>query len=471
MTADWDFLNYKNRWQRILESEMTGSDECASDPIIFDPPEAPQTVIYQWDLATFTKVLSCVVKGAFLSYPDNYIQVTWEFLKGVDCPVSICELIIDCIENDADVQAALGAFIQQQIGNAQGYPLSAKSNSEALNQGAETCDKNSLWGSCLYTIQTLNRLNLDFFETMEALTDNQEMLAFFVGAIPVLETLPIDEAIEIADKIREFVNDTYLAGYDVDLEQAMACDLFCLSVLNDCQLTAELIFDYFKSRALAIEGFEDVWTSALTIIHAMANWEEAVGEKVVLAMMACNIGFMTFLNSALGMDFGHFKALARAGIPDDDWITLCTSCEWDATFPTNAAWDLWTFNDYFGAIPEVVGTKLEGNNTTNGSGQLSLYIQTTIDTVVTKIEIDIEWQNDGLNPPPQLAVLYDGGTVLATQDIQSPTSGTATFSWEGLLSGSHTFYILASLFGDTANGDYVNLTEMRWFGTGDNPFD
>lgn len=327
MAHDWQFLPYNLRWLETLQSEQTGGDECASPPVVFNPPEVLQTVIFQWDLPTFTRLLSSVVKGAQLSYPDDWIQVTWEFLKGVDCPMPICDMILECLIESPEINAYLNSVIDTRTGGQRGKPLTSSQMSQSLQNNAGDCDLDTLWGSCLYTVQILNRLNEDFFEQIEALTNNQEMLAYIVGAIPVLETLPIDEFIELADRVREFVAETYAAGYDVDYEQELACGLFCAARANGCSLDMTVLTTFFFDRAQSVSGFEDAFQTALTIISAMASWEEVLGEEIVDTMMAANVGFMSFLNSAFGMDFGTFSLQAKAGIPDDDWQALCEECD------------------------------------------------------------------------------------------------------------------------------------------------
>jgi len=277
---------------------------------------------------------------------DVWQKAYLETLSKMDCGCEDCAWLIECLENEeflAALDAAIAGLLnnpasatsqavtnitQQAVGNALGNPLTSQSKQQALNQGADTCDKDALYGACVHAITTLNRLNQDFLEEIEALTDNQEMLSAFVSAIPILETLPIDDAIAFAGKIREFVQEFYLAGYDVDLESEMICALFCLAVANDCVLNMDVITDYFWNKASLFPPFDgtNVFTAALDILEACANWEEMTGEAVVFCMMAANVGFLSFLNSALGMDFGHFKLQTQAGIPSDDWMIFCEEC-------------------------------------------------------------------------------------------------------------------------------------------------
>lgn len=332
MAHEWQFLPYQLRWLETLQGDMVGDDGCSSSPIVFSPPEDLQPVLFQWDLATFTRLLSSVVKGAQLSYPDDWIQVTWDFLRGVDCPMAICDEILNCLQTNPSIQEFLTEFVGNSVEGVKGKPLSENQRTTPLQNNAGDCDLDTLWGSCLYTVQILNRLNQDFFEQIEALTNNQEMLAYVVGAIPILETLPIDEFIELADKVREFVAETYAAGYDVDYEQELACGLFCDARANECTLDMNVLTNFFFARAQEVAGFEDAFQTAITIVRAMASWEEVLGEQIVDTMMAANVGFMSFLNSSFGMDFGTFSLQAKAGIPDDDWQALCTDCDYGACY-------------------------------------------------------------------------------------------------------------------------------------------
>lgn len=308
------------------ESGAIGEGETVA-PFLWstDDPSERVLIALEVSLDEYEVLANTVDIGRDIAYNEKSWEVWWLWIRCYQM-VDWCAQVLNCITNDEAIGQYLAQLIQDTAGNAQGTPLSPSQQQTALNNGAGDCDLDALWGSCLYTVQILNRLNMDFLESVEAATDNQELLSYFVGAVPVLETLPIDEIIIFADKVREFVKDFYEAGYDVDLEQEMACALFCRARANDCFLSMEVIVDYFWNEAGTFDGFDNVFQGALQIISAMSNWQEMVGEGVVVCLMACNVGFMHWLNNAFGMDFGHFKLQARSGIPDDDWEALCDEC-------------------------------------------------------------------------------------------------------------------------------------------------
>jgi len=321
-------LRYPLTYSAITQGETP--DEGALSPFswITDDPDERVDIILNVSLNEYVALASSVNVGRDIAYNEDSLKVWYIWLRAYQM-LDMCARVLSCMMNDADIQAYLTGLIGSQTGNTPGYGLSQAQMAQNLSNTTD-CDLDELWGSCLYTVQILDRLNKDFLEQVEALTNNQEMLEYIVGAIPILETLPIDEFIGIADKVREFVAEFYAAGYDVDFEQEMACDIFCLARQNSCVLNMDVLVGYFVGRASTVEGFEDAWQTALTIVSAMSNWQEMTGEKVVLVMMAANVGFLSFLNSAFGMDFGEFSLKARSGIPDDDWETICDECACEA---------------------------------------------------------------------------------------------------------------------------------------------
>ena len=298
-------------------------------------PDERVLIALELSLNEYVALATSVDVGRDIAYNEDSFQIWWIWARAYRM-LNFCAEVLECMQTNPGIQALLQSMIATGA-NEKGIPLTPEQMELALQNNAGECDLDTLWGSCLFAVQMLNRLNEDFFEQIEALTDNQEMLAYIVGAIPILETLPIDEFIELADKVREFVRETYQAGYDVDYEYALACGLFCAARANNCVLDMNTITEYFFTKAEAVEGFEDAFQTAKTIVSAMASWQEVLGEQIVDTMMAANVGFLSFLNSAFGMTFGEFQLKARSGIPDDDWQAFCDDCPYGACYTQSAA--------------------------------------------------------------------------------------------------------------------------------------
>lgn len=398
-----------------------------------------------------------------------------------DCMTLNCDEVANCIETSDAVKNALYALVQSQIENAQGFPLSATTKSTPLNQNYETCDKDSLWGSCLNTIQTINRLNMDFLETVEAATNNQEAVDLLISAIPILETLPIDEALEFVNKIREFVQEFYLAGYDLDLETEFACELFCEAVANDCKLDMNVITAYFWARAEALVGWENAFLSSLALLSAAANWQEQTGEEVVICMYALNMGFLNFLNSALGMDFGHFKLKARSGIPDDDWMTCPCADAWVHTFDftiDDQGFVDWTVGGTFGG-DYVAGVGWDTiDNTSTGKNNRTISIKRDVPVMgnFTKIQVYGNFTLGAYDTPSEGA--YSLNTVDPVTNYQfiastGMPSGTDILiaEWTGDVDTdlAWAFFIRPSRNTGAVSGSAL-ATRIVFRGNGDDPF-
>lgn len=327
------------------------------------------------------------------------------------CDVIDCDEVAECIETSDAVKNALGQYINtnwiaSSPGSGQIPPSVAGENIFTLS---DTCDEDTAWGNALNIVQTLNRRNMDFLETVAAATNNQEMVSFFIGAIPLLETLPIDEIVVIANKVQAWLKESYEAGYDLDYEQERACEIFCLIQASpDCSLTFEQLRDFYWDKAREIAVFEDAFDTAATIISAWFNWDETLGEIVVDIMCAMQFGFLNFLNSAFGWAFTTFKLHANAGIPDDDWITVCDNCvfcyDTDGTFAAlisgewiedepemrfahaTAAGGLAQFNIQFDTPVIIVSWEGQfqslGSGTTTNTENISAYLGATLVAVL-----------------------------------------------------------------------------------------
>jgi hypothetical protein len=416
-----------------------------------------------------------------------------------------CSWILECLEDEAFVEAmdnfiaglindsasatsiAITNTVQQQIGNGMGYPLSQDARNQALNQNADTCDEDSLWGSCLNAVVVLNRLNLDFLETMEAASENQEILSGFVSAVPILETLPIDEVIAFADNVRAFVAEFYAAGYDVDLEGEFACELFCLAMDNDCKLTMDVLTDYFWNRAELIDGWENAFTGALEIVSALANWQETTGEAVVIAMMAANVGFMHWLNSALGLDFGRFQLQTRAGIPDDDWQLCACVNEWAYEFDfsvNDGGFVTWAQMD--GMTPVAFGVYVASDawqgqyktfNSPSTLGCVAIQIDIPIETHIT--EIKVVWSGVVSTIQGTVTDVVNVGTANLYSQVPSAKGTSGTMAERTVFTGDHAVtagddlqvrFVYKRTFSNTAETGSMEINKIRVLGTGDNPF-
>jgi len=333
---NWDFLEYKNRWLRKLEGEMTGDDDCTSSPIIFDPPETPQTVIYEWDLPTFTRIYGCILKGAQLSYPDDWIQVTWDFLKGVDCPMSICEMLIDCIENDEDVQAALKGVIAQ-YNRENGAPGNLMpSDKQAENWSGDfnpECNPDIVWSECVKVVERCNTAIVDLFESISE-ADTIAKIAGVLASVPVIENVGISSLTDLADLLITLALTTYNDDYTTSWAEELECAVFCLCK-GDCVVNFERIWSVLRPRIEDnIVGFVPPGN-----FLDMAGWAAAIsnfaGELIELnqadLLFYLIFGGLAYGNVILnqnniGAGILEIAVILASDEPSNDWEVLCVEC-------------------------------------------------------------------------------------------------------------------------------------------------
>jgi len=339
----WDFLEYRNRWLRHLEGEMLGSDECASDPIVFDPPEALQTIIYQWDLPTFTRLASCVFKGAQLSYPDDYIQVTWDFLRGVDCPMQICELMIECIQNDEDVRNALSGILGSRA-NPPGNPMTSLQKGENLaGETNPTCNKAVLSGQCSQVLAYTNQLIVDVLEKIEV-TSNIVELVDAASEFPIVGWLKdlsgAQTALALIQYYQNAIAEEYNAQYTQALADEIANEIYC-ACRDDCEVTIERIFEVYAARLAT-------YITVPTIADLIDLIEFVVGVSQDASFVVELAHFFAWGSAALGNFFfgGRFNGFLKEAIEgsgaNNNYVDALCETAWEHTFDFTSGTEGWT---------------------------------------------------------------------------------------------------------------------------------
>jgi len=117
------------------------------------------TLLISTNRESFKRVLSSILVGADLIYPDISHKVAFDYLREFDYPMSICSLIIDCIQNDEDVKAALREFLRDEglpNGNSGGGGVGTGTGAENMLSGIP-CDLDSIYGACVAIVIILRQ--------------------------------------------------------------------------------------------------------------------------------------------------------------------------------------------------------------------------------------------------------------------------------------------------------------------------
>jgi len=195
----------------------------------------------------------------------------------------------------------------------------------------------------------------------------------------------------------------------------------------------------------------------------------------VTCMFAANLGFLNFLNSSFGLDFGDFKLKARGGVPDDDWEMCDCSDVWAHEWNLRESAYIWVPANLDGA-PDCVWTLGEGYvSTPSAGGNTGLYIYapySSLGGAITRIEVGYSasniyggthqiYCNDVTNSSGAGSVGITGGELLAGEhDLVMPVSYMPIKT--GILIVMNTFPV--------AGGQTFKFNRVRIVGTGTDLF-
>jgi hypothetical protein len=338
-------LAYRNRFVKELVQNLEGYVAPTEPPVpqVISGPD--NTIVLQVSFEEWERLLSSVYTGADICYPEISDTVRWVLLRAVEQPVSICDMIINCINTNPATRAALRDFvlnddaIQQMIQNQinAGKPINPEIGI------LQNDDLDALFGAVTFLVDTIHDAIVDFNDDAEASTNSRELGQIIFEAIPIVETLPFNEVSDYIDTLYNQIIEVFDSQWDTTpitgTRDRIRCALFCIARDNGNGLTWDLIQDYFYQRT----GFN--WSTTLNIMLEFANFVTTgtwSGEEVV------DISFGNFAAAMSGMGkfgemlFPSLTSIMRLGQnnPDSDWEIVCEDCTPEPRTPViNSLWD------------------------------------------------------------------------------------------------------------------------------------
>lgn len=404
-------------------------------------PDEKVAITLELSLNEYVALATAVDVGRDIAYGADSWQIWWVWIRAFS--MAICEQVQECIETNQGVKDAIVNVMQEAGLQTPGTPLTGDLLTADLGNPNPTCDLDALYGSAVQIVQVTNRQIEDFLEVIEAITNNQEALSSALEFIPILgDVVPLPEIASFVQKIREWLQEAYVAGYDLSLETEFICDLFCIGKL-ECEITFETARNYFWGRAESVAGFGDAFESALTMLSALATWQEVAGVAVVEVMYGAAFGFMNYLSDMFGVDFASFLLRTRAGLPNDDWQFVCTDCS-DTEACFNMLSTFMTVNQ--GVLISDYPNLPFARSETDG-GQVEIRI--TFPEEVQLVSWWSQWQSlgSGANSNTRTIRLYAGGIVVATLYNNTALNGGYTWQVEQGTNGAGTSFDEVRLVG------------------------
>ena len=243
--------------------------------------------------------------------------------------LEFCEEVLNCILTESDIQQAIANYaLTSNIGGSTSENPTILAMDLVDNQAG--CDNDNIYGMVLQLVNFLDEINKDILEQLIASTQQMDALGRLISAIPVVETIPLDEALSFTNWMLDTIYSAYLAASTELFRVEVACDLFCLAQDNGCTLSLEEARDYFNDK-LAISL--DTSNPTQFLEDLIAN--NLAGTATFYGMYNLLFQLMAFGSPILGYLPDRIVRLVQAMFndPNSDWSTDCDAC------PTAWTWD------------------------------------------------------------------------------------------------------------------------------------
>jgi hypothetical protein len=243
-----------------------------------------------------------------------------------ECPVD-CAEVIACITTgltgDADLILALQLWLQQNINLTTTYPPDGQGMIPIAydNLNVTGCDNDEMFGFALQLVQFTDRAITDCLEIIEVITNSVELMSAMSEIAPSLTTVP-----DLVSYMVDNVAENYHANYDEELENKIACGLFCLMLKSEtCSITWAEITDYISVQ-LAYE-LEDVTLADWATYVVEGVWD---GDEFVYIMFLTFFAVLSIGGDWTGITLKSVQQIITSFFndPNPDWATLC-ECPYD----------------------------------------------------------------------------------------------------------------------------------------------
>lgn len=271
--------------------------------------------------------------------------------------MTFCERLIECLNNDTDVQAAIANLIATNPAiraalsdfvadhpNGTQYPINQQLPSGAAAANIlppnPECDPDILWSQCIGIVQTANRMVLDFMETWETYTNAAETIPAIIGSIPFLgevaDVAGLDAISAYANSLIDSIHENYAADYTLEYEQELACEIFC-AAKADCVVSIDMLCGILNARLSGQLNLANGLELMLSLIDA-----DISGINVADLYLCAFFNMLKLANLVLPITWGieaYLTTIAVFNEPSDDWQVLCTECP----DPCGPAWETITW--------------------------------------------------------------------------------------------------------------------------------
>lgn len=417
-----NFPAYKDRFLKTYFQEPIpdDTDNCDS-PIVFPDNDTPITITTKMSQIEYQKLLDCILQGAIIIYPNEVNKIWWSFTRMVDCPMDLCQLIADCINDPTS--PAYDAVTNISLSNAES---ALRDYSQSLNnvglQGNtnDQCNRDILWAQSLQFVEYFHSLNVEAFAQMEVATNDFELIANVIGDITFVDESSADSVLAYIEWAIDNLKENYDAQATLAYREGLACDIFCLAYENNCNLSPDICFTVLRDRVSATVTIESLITDTIQYMVS-GSW---AGKQIADIMFFSQFAIRSQLGKWLGLNaYIDVPQRLQLAVNDanNDWITLCDECptNWFSYFDfrVDPYSDYISDNDSTGVYPFIY-TSGQGWQGGNGGGTRGS-VDIIFDDVQQIDTVEAIFNGGGAGNQRSSGIrLYDAFDVLIASDEQ-----------------------------------------------------
>lgn len=392
-----------------------------------------------------------------------------------------CNDVLECIETNEDIQRAIANFAGISNVDSGSTENSGNLSSELVNN-PDGCDDDIIFGMCVQLVEFADRLIKDLFEQLDASQLASVNVGYIIKLIPVLETLPLDEAFEFTNKVVNDMEIAYLSASTQLLKDEIACDLFCIAKANDCVLTLEAVRDYYQEKADIVFSYDDVFAFIVDFTNGTF-----IGNAVYYGMNILFFQIFVFGGKFLEYYFRDYLRVIQSmyNDPNSDWSTLCDECGWvwESNFldseniwqPQGSAYGdraTWTVDVGYESVDIQTSGTVYSRICLIETDE---FTPTAIDRIVLTYDVTIGTYDVTTQNAIQLVLIRDNDSAV-TEEIQAQNvvNGSALeFEWNNINEDDIKqiwVMVRSSARSIAAYSGVAKPTIVRVEGSGDNPF-
>lgn len=412
---------------------------------------------------------------------DWRMEISADIDYRLQTPVNVCQLFIDCIQNDPDTQAELIQFLVdngygQNGGGTGATPLEPSILGENLIDPSASCTDENRYGMARALYLNLNRVVDSMLAQLEVITndfeygviisDNFEAISATVGTVG-----------ETAAWLQDNIAEEFEAAKTLAVEEAISCALYCQ--ITNCELNFDEIYEAYQTElGISIPDINDL-QGTLTFLQNILLGSDilVVGVMHLVALAAMRFGSNFF-------SLGDFSALAysfyearNATTPVPSGCNCVTELcyEWDFTIDAQG-WTIWTTNNRpFGVYVAGIGWQCTWNNVSGAGFDNRIYIENrgmtgTFNSI--RYEIDVISTAGGSSRNGSVRGLI-GNTLQGAVNFPAYNVGTTETLSVDLVQASLNG-IMLNFVTDTNSDDQDALTIVRlrlYYASGGTPED